>query len=399
MKTRLLALILAALMLLTLVGCTKTGTDTPATDAEASKGEGYTIGFSNFSLSDSWRVQMEAEFKHHAEELKANGIENEVKVIQTGCFGLCALGPIMIVYPEGTFYSRVNKDEIHEIVTEHLMNDRIVKHLVYQETVHTDGTVLPLGETRFYKKQKRVALRNCGMINPECIDEYIGTNGWFRLKYQNKPDNVFEKTPESPEKLIRLVKEVEKLGEFITYDEACNKLQPLDDILNVDDDNAWHGARASTWASTPMARILRPWQDLVREKLHEVKNTLDDATVEKVWYHLTNSYNSDGQWPPTLPDAPHIIYPFNYQYCFENLLAAELLVGGVDRNKLTSSPIDTMKEILTIQQDLILDKADTLLASGTDDEKAAAKHAKVLIEKSRNLDSVSLSSDKILSGS
>lgn len=77
-----------------------------------------------------------------------------------------------------------------------------------------------------------------------------------------------------------------------------------------------------------MARILRPWQDLVREKLHEVKNTLDDATVEKVWYHLTNSYNSDGQWPPTLPDAPHIIYPFNYQYCFENLLAAELLVGG-----------------------------------------------------------------------
>ena len=73
MKTRLLALILAALMLLTLVGCTKTGTDTPATDAEASKGEGYTIGFSNFSLSDSWRVQMEAEFKHHAEELKANG--------------------------------------------------------------------------------------------------------------------------------------------------------------------------------------------------------------------------------------------------------------------------------------------------------------------------------------
>lgn len=226
--------------------------------------------------------------------------------------------------------------------------------------------------------------------------EYIGTNGWFRLKYQNEPDNVFEKTPESPEKLIRLVKEVEKLGEFITYDEACNNLKPLDDVLNVDDDNAWHGARASTWASTPMARILRPWQDLVREKLHEVKNTMDDATVEKVWYHLTNSYNSDGQWPPTLPDAPHIIYPFNYQYCFENLLAAELLVGGVDRDKLTSSPLDTMKEILTIQQNLILEKADSLIANGTEEEKAAAKHAKVLIEKSRNLDSVSMSSDKIL---
>lgn len=82
MKTRLLALILAALMLLTLVGCTKTGTDTPATDAEASKGEGYTIGFSNFSLSDSWRVQMEAEFKHHAEELKANGTIKDYVMLQ-----------------------------------------------------------------------------------------------------------------------------------------------------------------------------------------------------------------------------------------------------------------------------------------------------------------------------
>ncbi len=225
--------------------------------------------------------------------------------------------------------------------------------------------------------------------------EYIGTNGWFRLKYQNKPDNVFEKTPDSKEKLIRLVTEVEKLGEFVTYDDACN-LQPLEETVNIDDNIAWHGGLASTWASTPMARILRPWQDLVREKLHEIKGTLDDATIEKVWYHLTNSYNSDGQWPPTLPDAPHIIYPFNYEYCFENLLAAELLVGGVDRSKLTSSPLETMKEILTIQQDLILAKADTLLAEGTEEEKANAQHAKVLIEKSRNLDSISLSSDKIL---
>ena len=134
-------------------------------------------GGTGCTSSDSPRIRAILE-----EELKANGIENEIKVIQTGCFGLCALGPIMIVYPEGTFYSRVNKDEIHEIVTEHLMNDRIVKHLVYQETVHTDGTVLPLGETRFYKKQKRVALRNCGMINPECIDEYIGTNGYLALE-------------------------------------------------------------------------------------------------------------------------------------------------------------------------------------------------------------------------
>ena len=226
--------------------------------------------------------------------------------------------------------------------------------------------------------------------------EYIGTNGWFRLKYQNKPDNVFEKTPASQEKLIQLVKEVEKMGEFITYDEACNTLQPLDDVLNIDDDAAWHGAMASTWAKTPMARLLRPWQDLVREKLHEVKDSLDQATVEKAWFHLTTSYNSDGQWPPTLPDAPHIIHPFNYQYCFENLLAAEMLVGGVDRSKLTTSPIETMNEILSIQQNLILDKANTLIESGNAEEKENAQHAIKLIEYSRNLDSVKASSDKLL---
>ena len=225
--------------------------------------------------------------------------------------------------------------------------------------------------------------------------EYIGTNGWFRLKYQNKPDNVFEKTPQSKEKLIALVKEVEKMGEFITYDDACN-LQPLDDVLNVDDDAAWHGARASTWASTPMARILRPWQDLVREKLHAIEGELDDATKEKIWYHLTCSYNSDGQWPPTLPHAPHIIFPFNYRYCFDHLMAAEMLVGGVDRSALTTSPLDTIKEILTIQQDLVLDKAKELLANGTDEEKENAKSAVAMIERSRNLDSISQASDKLL---
>ncbi len=225
--------------------------------------------------------------------------------------------------------------------------------------------------------------------------EYVGTNGWFRLKYQNKPDNVFEKSPDSREKLIELVTAVEKLGQFITYDDACN-LEPMKETLNFDDDAAWHGARASTWASTPMARILRPWQDLVREKLHEIKDTLSEKTIEQVWYHLTNSFNSDGQWPPTLPHAPHIIFPFNYKYCFDNLLAAEVLVGGVDRARLTSSPLDTIKEILTIQQDLVLKKAKTLVENGTDEEKENAKNAIYLIESSRNLDSIKSASDKLL---
>ena len=116
------------------------------------------------------------------EELKANGIEDQVQVIQTGCFGLCALGPIMIVYPEGTFYSRVEADEIHEIVTEHLVKGNVVKHLVYQETLREDGQVAPLSDTNFYRKQMRLSLRNCGFINPENIDEYIGTDGYLALE-------------------------------------------------------------------------------------------------------------------------------------------------------------------------------------------------------------------------
>ncbi len=113
-------------------------------------------------------------------ELLANGLADEVKVVQTGCFGLCALGPIMIVYPEGTFYSKVEVSDIPEIVSEHLVKGRIVKRLVYNETLKEDS-VISLNETGFYKKQKRVALRNCGVINPEVIDEYIGTRGYEAL--------------------------------------------------------------------------------------------------------------------------------------------------------------------------------------------------------------------------
>ena len=117
-------------------------------------------------------------------ELQAKGLENEIKIVQTGCFGLCALGPIMIVYPEGTFYSRVTPEDIPEIVEEHLLKGRIVERLVYNdknEDKEVEETVASLSETQFYKKQKRVALRNCGVINPEIIDEYIAMDGYFAL--------------------------------------------------------------------------------------------------------------------------------------------------------------------------------------------------------------------------
>ena len=127
-------------------------------------------------------------------EIAAQGLSEEVGVVKTGCFGLCALGPIMIVYPEGTFYSMVQEDDNPEIVAEHLLKGRVVTRLLYEETTKTDK-ITPLNETDFYKKQHRVALRNCGVINPENIEEYIGTGGYEALGIvltEKKPEDVIQ---------------------------------------------------------------------------------------------------------------------------------------------------------------------------------------------------------------
>ena len=113
-------------------------------------------------------------------ELEIAGIADEIKVVTTGCFGLCALGPIMIVYPEGTFYSKVKPEDMHEIVTEHLVGGNPVRKLLYSETVKGND-ILALDQTPFYAKQHRVALRNCGVIDPECINEYIARDGYQAL--------------------------------------------------------------------------------------------------------------------------------------------------------------------------------------------------------------------------
>ena len=115
------------------------------------------------------------------DEIAKNGLESEVKVVRTGCFGLCSLGPIMIVYPEGSFYARVTPDEIPRIVKEHLKEGNVVKEMLYEDTVKEDGSVISLDETAFYKKQLRIALRNCGVIDPEDIEEYIATGGYQAL--------------------------------------------------------------------------------------------------------------------------------------------------------------------------------------------------------------------------
>ena len=114
------------------------------------------------------------------------------------------------------------------------------------------------------------------------------------------------------------------------------------------------------------------------------------------WFHLTNSYNSDGQWPPTLPDAPHIVHPFNYSYCFENLLQAELIVGGVDRGQLPTDPVATLKEILSIQQDLVAAKAQTMIAADNTTEYDKGRRALQMIDTSRDVRSLEVSGVKVL---
>jgi NADP-reducing hydrogenase subunit HndC len=123
-------------------------------------------------------------------EIKKLGLENECRVIETGCFGLCAQGPIVKIYPEGSLYTRVTENDVAEIVSEHLYKGRPVTRLLYKDA-DEGNEIKPVNETNFYKKQHRVALRNCGVINPEDIEEYIASDG-----YQALAKVLTEMTPE-----------------------------------------------------------------------------------------------------------------------------------------------------------------------------------------------------------
>ena len=137
-----------------------------------------------------------------AASLAKNDLADEVKIVQTGCFGLCELGPVVIIHPEGTFYSRVTPEDVEEIVSEHLLKGRIVERLAYTDTgsdAPVEGNV-SLNDTAFYKPQKRVVLRNCGVINPENIDEYIAMDGYAALGKvltEMTPDDVIKVVTDS----------------------------------------------------------------------------------------------------------------------------------------------------------------------------------------------------------
>ncbi len=132
------------------------------------------------------------------EELKAAGMDQEVRVVKTGCFGLCAMGPIVMVFPEGACYTRVTQEDVPEIVSEHIVKGRIVTRLLHKEADETEA-VTSLSDTNFYKHQMRIALRHCGVINPESIDEYIGVDGYTALERI-----LTEQTP--PQEIIDCVK-------------------------------------------------------------------------------------------------------------------------------------------------------------------------------------------------
>ena len=132
------------------------------------------------------------------QNIAAAGLGEEVKLVQTGCFGLCALGPVVIVYPDGTFYSRVTTDDVKEIVEEHLLKGRPVERLIYSDTGAeeiVEAASVSLNDTAFYKSQNRVVLRNCGVIDPENIDEYIAMDGYAALGKvltEMKPEDVIQ---------------------------------------------------------------------------------------------------------------------------------------------------------------------------------------------------------------
>lgn len=137
--------------------------------------------------SESREVQAELE-----KQLEKRGLRGQVRVVHTGCFGFCAKGPVMVVLPQGTLYCEVRVDDVGEIIDKHILGGQVVERLFYRDP-HTGTTTEKIDDIGFFSKQKRIALRNCGHINPDNIDEYIARDGYKALGTvltQYKPEDV-----------------------------------------------------------------------------------------------------------------------------------------------------------------------------------------------------------------
>ena len=130
---------------------------------------------SNCNLKNSKAVYEELD-----QQVAAKSLASEVKVIQTGCFGLCEQGPTVVIYPEGTFYCQVKVQDVPEIVEEHLLKGRVVERLLYTDSI-APGRVELATDTPYFAHQQRIVLRNCGLIDPESVEEYIATGGYGAL--------------------------------------------------------------------------------------------------------------------------------------------------------------------------------------------------------------------------
>ena len=152
-------------------------------------------GGTGCTSSNSNKIKQELEA-----QINKNNLEKEIKLVTTGCFGLCAEGPIIVVYPEGVMYTMVREEDVEEIVNEHFIKGRPVKRLMAGDK-ETEDTTTSLDSVDFFQRQVRIALRNCGVINPENIDEYIAYDGYRALAKA-----LTEMTPE------QVIDEIKKSG-------------------------------------------------------------------------------------------------------------------------------------------------------------------------------------------
>ena len=192
-------------------------------------------------------------------------------------------------------------------------SDRLCLHALQYMLEHVDWPTY-LADIRKYSQQNPDEPEG-GVIIFADDAEYIGTNGWYEMKYNKRSwEHLFRKVEGSKEKLMKMIGTVAEMGEFVTFEHLCNELPPLDEKYHVDDDLAWHRTWSTAWRETPDSKVFDPQIDELRRKLETVEQKAkvheDRAAVRLAWFHLTCAENSDGRWPP----PPHSVCEFNRQW-------------------------------------------------------------------------------------